>query len=134
MWHPYDNLTRKWSALDHDSAANTHRDIEWDDRRWNGCASSSLPYGADHALRVLAHCKRDGYLFPAFDRFMEGLCDMRRTLDTLLPRLPYRLFAGAEWSARTCKSQRVRTSDEISTLAKSRCRQVRQGEWRSGEA
>src|ERR1700674_2716441 len=80
--------------------------------------SSSLPYGADHALRALAHCKRDGYLFPAFDRFMEGLCDMRATLDS---RLPFRLFTGAELSARTCKSQRVRTSDEIFALAKSRC-------------
>src|SRR5882762_8588327 len=42
MWHPYGGLTRNWSALDLDSAANTCRDIEWDDHSWNGCASSSL--------------------------------------------------------------------------------------------
>ena len=42
MWHPYGDLTRNWSALDRDCAANTCHDIEWDDRRWNGCASSSL--------------------------------------------------------------------------------------------
>src|ERR1700687_538857 len=45
MWHPYGDLTRNWSALDRDCAANTCHDIEWDDRRWNGCASSSLSYG-----------------------------------------------------------------------------------------
>jgi hypothetical protein len=48
MWHPYGDLTRNWSALDRDCAANIGRDIEWDDRRWNGCASSSLSYGAAH--------------------------------------------------------------------------------------
>jgi hypothetical protein len=53
---------------------------------------------------------------------------------TLVPRLPYRLFAGAELSARTCKSQRVRTSGEIIALAKLRCRQLNHGAWRSGEA
>jgi hypothetical protein len=58
---------------------------------------------------------------------------MRATLDSLVPRLPYRLFAGAELSARTCKSQRVRTSGENFALAKSRCRQVRHGAWKSGE-
>src|SRR6266481_6053359 len=46
MWHLYCDLTRNWSALDRDCAANTCNDIEWDDRRWNGCASSSLSYGA----------------------------------------------------------------------------------------
>jgi hypothetical protein len=54
--------------------------------------------------RALAHFVRDGYLFAVYDRFMEGLCDMRATLESLVPRLPYRLFAGAELSARTCKS------------------------------
>src|SRR6266436_176596 len=44
MWHPYGDLTRNWSALDRDCAANTCHDIEWDDRRWNGCASSSLSF------------------------------------------------------------------------------------------
>jgi hypothetical protein len=38
-----------------------------------------------------------------------------------------------ELSARTCKSERVQTSDEIRALAKSWCRQVRHGAWRSGE-
>src|SRR5437879_13912298 len=46
MWHLYCDLTRTWSALDRDCAANTCHYIEWDDRRWNGCASSSLSYGA----------------------------------------------------------------------------------------
>src|SRR3984893_13114116 len=44
MWHPYGVVTRNWSALDRDCAANTCHDIEWDDRRWNGCAASSLLY------------------------------------------------------------------------------------------
>jgi hypothetical protein len=39
-----------WSALDRDCAANTCRDIEWDDHRWNGCAASSLSYGARSSL------------------------------------------------------------------------------------
>src|SRR3984893_10599172 len=63
MWHPYGDLTRYWSALDRDCAVNTCRDIEWDDRRWNGCASSSLPYSAAHPGCALAHFARDGYLF-----------------------------------------------------------------------
>src|SRR5260221_12453809 len=50
MWHPYGDLTRNWSTLDRDCAANTCRDIERDDRRWNGCASSSLSYGPAHPL------------------------------------------------------------------------------------
>src|SRR5712671_2436964 len=50
MWHLYCDLTRTWSALERDCAANTCHDIEWDDRRWNGCASSSLSYGAAHLL------------------------------------------------------------------------------------
>jgi hypothetical protein len=51
MWHLYCDPAGNWSALDRDCAANTCHDIEWDDRRWNGCASSlqvqrgiSLPY------------------------------------------------------------------------------------------
>jgi hypothetical protein len=44
MWHPYGDLTRNGSMLDRDCAANTCHDIGWDDHRWNGCASSSLPY------------------------------------------------------------------------------------------
>jgi hypothetical protein len=28
MWHPCGGLTRDWSALDRDSAANARRDIE----------------------------------------------------------------------------------------------------------
>src|SRR5258707_12827072 len=63
MWHPYGDLTRNWSALDRDCAANTCHDIEWDDRRWNSCASSSLSYGAAHPLphtytfRTEPHCR-----------------------------------------------------------------------------
>jgi hypothetical protein len=65
---------------------------------------------------------------------IEELCSMRATRDSFVPRLPYRWFAGAELSARICKSQRVRTSDGIFALAKSRRRQVRHGAWKSGEA
>src|ERR1700692_4114902 len=50
MWHPYGYLTRNWSTLDRDCAANTCHDIEGDDRRWNGCASSLLSYSAAHLL------------------------------------------------------------------------------------
>src|SRR5712691_11668858 len=50
MWHLYGDLTRNWSALDRDCAENTCHDIEWDDRRWNGCASSSLSSGVTHPL------------------------------------------------------------------------------------
>jgi hypothetical protein len=63
MWHPYGDLTRNWSALDRDCAANTCHGIEWDDRRWNGCASSSLSCGAAHPLprtytfRTEPHCR-----------------------------------------------------------------------------
>src|ERR1700722_10103488 len=39
MWHPYGELTQYWSALDRDCAANACHGIEWDDRRWDGCAS-----------------------------------------------------------------------------------------------
>src|ERR1700748_3265545 len=45
MWHPYGDLTRAWSAPVRDCAANICHDIEWDDRRWNGCAYSPLSYG-----------------------------------------------------------------------------------------
>jgi hypothetical protein len=39
MWHPYGDPTRNWSALGRDCAANTCRDIEWDDRplEWLCC-------------------------------------------------------------------------------------------------
>src|ERR1700722_7150021 len=40
MWHLYCDLTRYWSAIDRGCAPNTCHYIEWDDRRWNGCASS----------------------------------------------------------------------------------------------
>jgi hypothetical protein len=58
MWHPYGDWTRNWSALDRDCAASTCQDIEWDDRRWNGCAASSLLYDAvTHTYEIpdLAH-------------------------------------------------------------------------------
>src|SRR5580693_1306747 len=45
MWHLYCDLTRYWSVLDRDCAANACHDIEWDDHRWNGCAASSRSYG-----------------------------------------------------------------------------------------
>jgi hypothetical protein len=40
MWHPCGDLARNGSALDRDYAARDCLDIEWDDRRWNGSASS----------------------------------------------------------------------------------------------
>src|SRR6478609_6648282 len=46
MEHPCGGLTRNWSALDRDCAANTCHDIEWDDHRWNGCASSVVQRGS----------------------------------------------------------------------------------------
>src|SRR5258705_9386197 len=61
MWHLYCDLTRYWSALDRDCAANTCHDIEWDDRRWNGCASSSPSYSAARPCCGLAHFVREGY-------------------------------------------------------------------------
>src|SRR5216683_7527946 len=62
MWHPYGDLTRNWSALDRDCAANTCHDIEWDDRRWNGCASSSLTHCARSVSAAHLHFVREGYL------------------------------------------------------------------------
>src|SRR6266851_6567840 len=61
MWHPYGDLTRNWSALDRDCAANTCHDIEWDDRRWNGCASSSLTHCARSVSAAHLHFVREGY-------------------------------------------------------------------------
>src|SRR6266700_7162875 len=58
IWHPYGDLTRNWSALDRDCAGNTCHDIEWDDRRWNGCASSSPSYGAARPCCALVHFVR----------------------------------------------------------------------------
>src|ERR1700722_6725088 len=55
IWHPCCDPTPIWSALDPDCAENTCHDIEWDDRRWNGCAFSSPSYGvAYRALRSVA--------------------------------------------------------------------------------
>src|ERR1700722_13265744 len=70
MWHPYGDLTQNWSALDRDYAANTCHDIECDDRRWNGCAYSSLPYCAAHPHAAHLHIiSREGCLWR---RFMTG--------------------------------------------------------------
>src|ERR1700688_2793142 len=60
MWHPYCDLTRNWSALDRDCAANACHDIEWDDRRWKGCAFSSPSSGAADPCCALAHFGRKG--------------------------------------------------------------------------
>jgi hypothetical protein len=37
-------------VLDRNYVANARADIERDDRRWNGCASSSLSYGPAYPL------------------------------------------------------------------------------------
>src|SRR3954465_15105782 len=74
MWHLYCGLARTRSALARDRAANTCHDIEWDDRRWNGCASSS--YGARLGpCRALTHFALERYFLPVHDRFAEGFCD-----------------------------------------------------------
>src|SRR6266852_3428410 len=124
MWHPYGDLTRNWSALDRDCAANTCRDIEWDDRRWNGCASSLLAYGAAHPLPRT-------YTFRAV-LALPSWCNIRQLVCRCLPHVIAPV--SVELSARTCKSKRIQTSGEIRALAKSRCRQVRHGAWKSGEA
>jgi hypothetical protein len=59
IWHLYGDLTRNWSALDRDCAASTCQDIEWDDHRWNGCATSSLSQdGGFPASAFLREAKR----------------------------------------------------------------------------
>src|SRR5712664_2132616 len=92
MWHPYGDLTRNWSALDRDCAANTCHDIEWDDRRWNSCASSSLSYGAARPCRALTHSK-DILWHRSMTGSQRGFAtaDMRTArapLDSLPQRLP----------------------------------------------
>src|SRR5229473_8712585 len=73
MWHPYGDLTRNWSALDRDCAANTCHDIEWDDRRWNGCATSLLACGAAQPLPRTYTFRTRRIFFN--DRFTEGYSD-----------------------------------------------------------
>src|ERR1700686_3230807 len=76
MWHLYDDLTRNWSVLDRDCAASTCQDIEWDDRRWNGCAASSRSRGAARPLpRTYTFRTRWMFLARVYDRFTEGFCD-----------------------------------------------------------
>src|SRR2546430_10248167 len=97
MWHPYCDLTRNWSAIDRDCAANTCHDIEWDDRRWNGCAYSSLSYGAAHPLpcSYTSRTRRIFFLAPVYDRFPDGFCECG-------PREPARLAAAASSVALIC--------------------------------
>src|ERR1700675_980342 len=110
MWHLYGDPTRNWSALDRDCAANTCHDIEWDDRRWNGCASSSLscstacPAAHLHISRALAS--------PSWRNARQLVCRCSLYVIALV---------SVELSARSCKSERVQTSGEIRALAKSRC-------------
>src|SRR6266852_2305615 len=76
MRHLYCDLTRTRSALDRDCAANTCHDIEWDDRHWNGCASSSLKYGAAHPLpRTCTFRTRKIFLAPVYNRLADGFGD-----------------------------------------------------------
>jgi hypothetical protein len=63
MWHPNGDLTQNWSALDRDCAANARHDIERDDRRWNGCAYSLLPYGAAHPNAAHTHISHTKNIF-----------------------------------------------------------------------
>ena len=100
MWHLYCDLTRTRSALDHDCAANICHDIEWDDRRWNGCASSSLTHCARSVSAAHLHFVREGYLRSGLRPVHRGAfatADMRTLqapLDSLPQRLPQRSFAG----------------------------------------
>src|SRR5216684_7338082 len=92
MWHPYGDLTRNWSALDRDCAANTCRDIEWDDRRWNGCASPSLTYGDRFLSAPHLNLVGEGYFRSGLRPAHRGAlrlqtCGPREPLDSLLRRL-----------------------------------------------
>jgi hypothetical protein len=73
MEQPYDDLTRNWSALDCDGAANACHDIEWDDRRWNAtahCAKRTIAnppaiaviagHAFERAARLLEICRPMG--------------------------------------------------------------------------
>src|SRR6266567_6964058 len=80
MWHPYGDLTRNWSALDRDCAANICHDIGWDDRRWNGYASSSPSCGTAHPLpRTYTFRTRRIFFGPAMTGSQRGFAtaDMR---------------------------------------------------------
>ena|SRR5882672_7849453 len=97
MRHLYCDLTRTRSALDRDCAANTCHDIEWDDRHWNGCASSSLKYGAAHPLpRTCTFRTRKIFWHRSITGSQTGLAtaDMRTARASLPQRLPQRSFAG----------------------------------------
>src|SRR6202790_688612 len=78
MWHPYGDLTRNWSAIDRDYAANTCHDIEWDDRRWNGCASSSLTYGVRFVSAAHLNFVREGYFRSGLRPVHRGALRLRR--------------------------------------------------------
>jgi hypothetical protein len=97
MWHPCCDLTRDWSALDHDCAANACHDIGWDDRRWNGCASSSLSYSTARRLPRTCTFLVSGryFLAPIDDRFTEGSCDCGHAEHTGAPRLAAAAFSVA---------------------------------------
>src|SRR6266567_5828704 len=69
-------------------------------------------------------------LASVYDRFTKGFCHCGHVCRCSL----YVIALVVELSARSCKSERVQTSGEMRALAKSRCRQVRHGAWRSGEA
>src|SRR5712664_3843327 len=94
IWHLYDDLTGTRSALDRDCAANSCHDIEWDDRRWNGCASSSLSYGPAHPLpRTYTFRTRRIFWHRSMTGSQRGFAtaDMRTArapLDSLPQRLP----------------------------------------------
>src|SRR3954465_1843664 len=66
-----------------------------------------------------------------YGRFTEGFCRCGHVCRCSLYVIA---LVTVELSARSCKSKRVQTSGEMRALAKSRCRQVRHGAWRSGEA
>src|ERR1700676_699096 len=109
MWHPYGELTRNRSALDRDCVANTCHDIEWDDRHWNGCASSSLTYSARFVSAAHLNFLREGYfrgrLRPVHRRALQ--------LRTCGPREPLRLAPAAPSATRICGRGIDRTNMQI---------------------
>src|SRR6478736_8632543 len=106
MWHPYGDLMRNWSALDRHCAANSRHDIEWYDRRWNECASSSLSYGAAHPLPRTDTFSREGYfLAPAYEWFTDRFCDCGHADARTCSTRSRSIFRNAYLLARTMRAK-----------------------------
>src|ERR1700730_5093260 len=84
MWHLSRDVTRTRSALDRECVANTCHDIEWDDRGWNGCASSSLSCSAGFVSAAHLNFVHEGYFRSALRPVHRGALRLR----TCGPREP----------------------------------------------